>query len=223
MTQPKIETLTPVTWNVTPGEAPNGASQACIGVLALQGDFLEHSMMLRHLGVEPVEVRLPRDLDTVDALILPGGESATMVRLFDLHDLREPLQRRVREGMPVWGTCAGMILMAKSLVENRPEPLGLMDITVTRNAYGRQLESFETDLDIPTLGDPPMHTFFIRAPGFVDMGPDVEVLARLADGTPVAAREGPRVATAFHPELTNDFRFHAYFVEIANQVLAPKK
>ncbi|MQG75864.1 MAG: pyridoxal 5'-phosphate synthase glutaminase subunit PdxT [SAR202 cluster bacterium] len=223
MTQPKIETLTPVTWNVTPGEAPNGASQACIGVLALQGDFLEHSMMLRHLGVEPVEVRLPRDLDTVDALILPGGESTTMVRLFDLHDLREPLQRRVREGMPVWGTCAGMILMAKSLVEDRPEPLGLMDITVTRNAYGRQLESFETDLDIPTLGDPPMHTFFIRAPGFVDMGPDVEVLARLADGTPVAAREGPRVATAFHPELTNDFRFHAYFVEIANQVLAPKK
>jgi len=223
MTQPKIETLTPVTWNVTPGEAPNGASQACIGVLALQGDFLEHSMMLRHLGVEPVEVRLPRDLDTVDALILPGGESTTMVRLFDLHDLREPLQRRVRAGMPVWGTCAGMILMAKSLVEDRPEPLGLMDITVTRNAYGRQLESFETDLDIPTLGDPPMHTFFIRAPGFVDMGPDVEVLARLADGTPVAAREGPRVATAFHPELTNDFRFHAYFVEIANQVLAPKK
>ncbi len=223
MTQPKIETLTPVTWNVTPGEAPNGASQACIGVLALQGDFLEHSMMLRHLGVDPVEVRLPRDLDAVDALILPGGESTAMVRLFDLHDLREPIQRRVREGMPVWGTCAGMILMAKSLVEDRPEPLGLMDITVTRNAYGRQLESFETDLDIPVLGDPPVHTFFIRAPGFVDMGPDVEVLARLADGTPVAAREGSRVATAFHPELTNDFRFHAYFVEIANQVLAPKK
>lgn len=223
MTLPKIETLTPVTWNVTPGEAPNGASQACIGVLALQGDFLEHSMMLRHLGIDPVEVRLPRDLDAVDALILPGGESTTMVRLFDLHDLREPLQRRVREGMPVWGTCAGMILMAKSLVEDRPEPLGLMDITVTRNAYGRQLESFETDLDIPALGAPPVHTFFIRAPGFVDMGPEVEVLARLADGTPVAAREGARVATAFHPELTNDFRFHAYFVEIANQVLAPKK
>ncbi len=223
MTQPKIETLTPVTWNVTPGEAPNGASQACIGVLALQGDFLEHSMMLRHLGINPVEVRLTRDLDAVDALILPGGESTTMVRLFDLHDLREPLQRRVREGMPVWGTCAGMILMAKSLVEDRPEPLGLMDITVTRNAYGRQLESFETDLDIPALGDTPMHTFFIRAPGFIEMGPDVEVIARLADGTPVAAREGSRVATAFHPELTNDFRFHAYFVEIANQVLAPKK
>lgn len=223
MTQPKIETLTPVTWNVTPGEAPNGASQACIGVLALQGDFLEHSMMLRHLGVDPVEVRLTRDLDTVDALILPGGESTTMVRLFDLHDLREPLQRRVREGMPVWGTCAGMILMAKSLIEDRPEPLGLMDITVTRNAYGRQLESFETDLDIPALGDPPVHTFFIRAPGFVEIGPDVEVLARLADGTPVAAREGSRVATAFHPELTNDFRFHEYFVEIANKVLAQKK
>ena len=223
MTQRKIDTLTPVTWNVTPGEAPNGACQACIGVLALQGDFLEHSMMLRHLGVDPVEVRLPRDLDTVDALILPGGESTTMVRLFDLYDLREPLQRRVREGMPVWGTCAGMILMAKSLVEDRPEPLGLMDITVTRNAYGRQLASFETDLDIPALGAPPVHTFFIRAPGFADMGSNVEVLARLADGTPVAAREGSRVATAFHPELTNDFRFHAYFVEIANQVLEPRK
>ena len=223
MTQPKIETLTPVTWNVTPGDAPNGALQACIGVLALQGDFLEHSMMLRHLGVEPVEVRLPRDLAAADALILPGGESTTMVRLLDLHDLREPLQRRVREGMPVWGTCAGMILMAKSLIEDRPEPLGLMDITVTRNAYGRQLESFETDLDIPALGDPPLHAFFIRAPGFVDLGPDVEVLARLSDGSPVAAREGSKLATAFHPELTNDFRFHAYFVGITNEVSAQKK
>jgi 5'-phosphate synthase pdxT subunit len=223
MTHPTIETLTPATWNVIPGEAPDGASQACIGVLALQGDFLEHSMMLRHLGVQPVEVRLPRDLDTVDALILPGGESTTMVRLMDLHDFREPLQRRVREGMPIWGTCAGMILMAKSLAEDRPEPLGLMDFTVTRNAYGRQLESFETDLDIPVLGDPALHTFFIRAPGFLELGPEVEILARLADGTPVAAREGAKLATAFHPELTNDFRFHAYFVAIANEALAQKK
>ena len=223
MTQPTIETLTPATWNVTPGDAPSGASQARIGILALQGDFLEHSMMLPHLGVRPVEVRLPRDLGAVDALILPGGESTTMVRLLDLHDLREPLQQRVRDGMPVWGTCAGMILMAKSLVEDRPEPLALMDITVTRNAYGRQLESFETDLAIPDLGDTPLHTFFIRAPGFVEMGPDVEVLARLSDGTPVAARAGVKIATAFHPELTNDFRFHAFFIAIANEELANRQ
>ena len=223
MTQPTIETLTPTTWNVTPGDAPDGASQARIGILAVQGDFLEHSMMLQHLGVRPVEVRLPRDLEGVDALILPGGESTTMVKLLDLHDLREPLQQRVEAGMPVWGTCAGMILMAKSLTEDRPEPLALMDITVTRNAYGRQLESFETNLDIPVIGEPPLHTYFIRAPGFVEIGADVEVLAKLSDGTPVAVRQGAKVATAFHPELTNDFRFHAYFIAIANEKLVHQK
>ena len=220
MTQPTIETLTPITWNVTASEALDSVAQFRVGVLALQGDFLEHSMMLRHLGVPPVEVRLPRDLNAIDALILPGGESTTMVRLMDLHDLREPLQRRVEEGMPVWGTCAGMILMARSLTEDRPEPLSLMDIKVTRNAYGRQLESFETNLDVPVLGEPQLHAIFIRAPGVAEVGPGVEVLARLPSGTPVAVREGSKVATAFHPELTNDFRFHEYFITIINEAVA---
>ena len=220
MTQPTIETLTPITWNVTASGALDGESSVRVGILALQGDFLEHSMMLRHLGVPTVEVRLPRDLDDIDALILPGGESTTMVRLMDLHDLREPLQRRSEEGMPMWGTCAGMILMAKSLVEDRPEPLSLMDIKVTRNAYGRQLESFETDLDIPALGKAQLNAIFIRAPGVAEIGPKVEVLARLPNGTPVAVREGSKVATAFHPELTNDFRFHEYFIAIVKEVVA---
>ncbi len=220
MTQPTIETLTPITWNVTASEALDSVAQFRVGVLALQGDFLEHSMMLRHLGFPPVEVRLPRDLDAIDALILPGGESTTMVRLIDLHDLREPLQQRVEEGMPVWGTCAGMILMARSLTEDRPEPLSLMDIKVTRNAYGRQLESFETNLDIPVLGETQLHAIFIRAPGVAEVGPGIEVLARLPSGTPVAVREGSKVATAFHPELTNDFRFHEYFITIINEAVA---
>jgi len=223
MTQPTIETLTPKTWNVTAGEILDGVSQPRVGILALQGDFLEHSMMLRHLGVPSVEVRLPRDLDAIDALILPGGESTTMVRLMDLHDLREPLQRRVEEGMPVWGTCAGMILMASSLTEDRPEPLSLMDIKVTRNAYGRQSESFETNLDIPVLGKTQLHSIFIRAPGVAEVGSGVEVLARLPNGTPVAVREGSKVATAFHPELTNDFRFHEYFIAIINEVVDRSK
>ncbi len=220
MTQPTIETLTPITWNVPASEALDSVAQFRVGVLALQGDFLEHSMMLRHLGFPPVEVRLPRDLDAIDALILPGGESTTMVRLIDLHDLREPLQQRVEEGMPVWGTCAGMILMARSLTEDRPEPLSLMDIKVNRNAYGRQLESFETNLDIPVLGETQLHAIFIRAPGVAEVGPGIEVLARLPSGTPVAVREGSKVATAFHPELTNDFRFHEYFITIINEAVA---
>ena len=220
MTQPTIETLTPVTWNVTASEALDGVSKARVGILALQGDFLEHSLMLRHLGIPSVEVRLPRDLNAIDALILPGGESTTMVRLLDLHDLREPLRLRVEEGMPVWGTCAGMILMARSLEEDRPEPLSLMDIKVTRNAYGRQLESFETNLDVPVLGKTQLNAIFIRAPGVLEIGPGVEVLARLPNGTPVAVREGSKVATAFHPELTNDFRFHEYFIGIVNEVVA---
>ena len=223
MTHPKTESLTPVTWNVSPRETASGTSQACIGILALQGDFLEHALMLRHLGVDPVEVRLPRDLDAVDALIVPGGESTTMVRLLDLYDLREPLQRRVGAGMPIWGTCAGMILLAKSLAEDRPKPLGLMDIIVSRNAYGRQLESFEKDLDMPVLGAPLLHAVFIRAPAILESGPEVEILARLPDGAPVAVREGSKLASAFHPELTSDFRFHAYFVEIANEVAAQGK
>ena len=166
-------------------------------------------------------MRIPGDLDGVDALIIPGGESTTMAHLLDLHSLREPVQRRVREGMPVWGTCAGMILLADSLVEERPEPLGLMDITVQRNAYGRQLQSFETELDVPAIGEGPLTAVFIRAPAVVAVDEGVETLAALPDGTPVAVRQGNALATSFHPELTTDVRFHRFFLEMAAQALEP--
>ena len=207
--------LAPVAWNIDSHTPERAAPDVRTGVLALQGDFLEHEISLRRLGAEPIEVRLPRDLDGVDALIIPGGESTTMVHLLDLHDLREPVQWRAREGMPVWGTCAGMILLATELVEERPEPLGLMDITVHRNAYGRQLQSFETELAVSALGDEPIPAVFIRAPAVVSMGDGVETVASLADGTPVAVRQGNVLATAFHPELTTDTRFHRYFMEMA--------
>ena len=159
-----------------------------------------------------VEVRLPKDLEEVDALIIPGGESTTIARLMDLYDLTEPLKERVHGGMPVWGTCAGMIVLAKELTEDRPEPLGLVDIVVTRNAFGRQVDSFEEDLHIPALGNEPFRAVFIRAPAICEVGEGVEVLARLADGTAVAAQQGHILVTAFHPELTADPRFHAYFL-----------
>ena len=183
-----------------------------VGVLALQGDFAEHLQVLRRLEVESTEVRLPGDLDQVGALILPGGESTTIRRLMDRYDLSQAISERVRGGMPVWGTCAGMIVLARELTEDRPEPLGLMDIVVTRNAFGRQVDSFEEDLPIPTLGKQPFHAVFIRAPVIRETGEGVEVLASLADGTPVAARQGHMLVTAFHPELTDDPRLHAYFL-----------
>ena len=207
--------LAPVAWNRDSQAPERAAPNVRIGVLSLQGDFLEHELSLRRLGADPVEVRLPRDLDTVDALIIPGGESTTMAHLLDLHELREPLQRRAREGMPVWGTCAGMILLAQALTDERPLPLGLMDIIVDRNAYGRQLQSFESELMVPALGDEPIPAVFIRAPALVSMGQDVETLAALPDGSAVAVQQGNVLATSFHPELTTDVRFHRYFLEMA--------
>ena len=202
----------PTSWTLS--RSPQGRSQHPIrvGVLALQGDFLEHVQVLDHLGVEAREVRLPQELEEVQALILPGGESTTMVRLLDLHDLREPVCRRIREGMPAWGTCAGLILLARELQEKSPTPLGLMDLQVVRNAYGRQVNSFETNVSVPALGEEPFHAVFIRAPAIVGCGPGVEILARLDDGTPVAARQGNILVTAFHPELTPDMRLHSYFL-----------
>ena len=190
-------------------------------MLALQGDFLEHTLTLRRLGVEAVEVRLPRDMEGVEALIVPGGESTTMARMLDLGGLREPLRQRARAGMPVWGTCAGLILMARELLEDRPEPLALMDIRVSRNAYGRQIDSFEDQVSAPALGAEPFPAVFIRAPAILEAGAAVEVLARTADGTPVAARQGNLLVCAFHPELTMDTRFHAYFLSIARPVVPP--
>jgi pyridoxal 5'-phosphate synthase pdxT subunit len=184
-----------------------------IGVLALQGDFWEHRETLRRLGVAVREVRLPSDMDGVDGLIIPGGESTTIVRLMRTSDLLDPLRKLASEGFPMWGTCAGMILLAKRLDETGIPALQAMDIKVRRNAFGRQVDSFETDLPVPILGDVPFHAVFIRAPIVEDVGPKVDVLAELTDGTRVAAREGRLLVTAFHPELTGDARFHRYFVE----------
>jgi 5'-phosphate synthase pdxT subunit len=184
-----------------------------IGVLALQGDFQEHGKTLRRMGLDPQEVRLPEHLDGLDGLIIPGGESTTIVRLMCSSGLLEPLRTLARDGFPIWGTCAGMILLAKRLDETGIPALQAMDITVRRNAFGRQVDSFETDVPIPALGGDPFHAVFIRAPIIEEVGPAVEVLARLADGTPVAARERRLLATAFHPELTPDTRLHRFFLD----------
>ena len=179
----------------------------------MQGDFREHGETLRRMGLDAPEVRLPRDLDRLDGLIIPGGESTTIVRLMRSSGLLEPLRTLAQDDFPIWGTCAGMILLAKRLDETGLPALQAMDITVRRNAFGRQVDSFETDLPIPALGDDPFHAVFIRAPIIEEVGPAVEIVARLADGTPVAARERRLLATAFHPELTSDIRLHRLFLD----------
>ena len=183
-----------------------------VGVVAVQGDFAEHIALLKQLRVTVREVRLPKDLEGLDALIIPGGESTTLRHLFDLYELAEPITALAGSGVPVWGTCAGMIMMASQLTDHRPEPLGLMDVTVSRNAYGRQVDSFHAELHFPKLGKEPFHAVFIRAPAAVRVGADVEVLGALSDGTPVALRQDNLLVTSFHPELTKDTRFHQYFL-----------
>ena len=192
-------------------------SAITIGVLALQGDFAEHAAVLRRLGVEPREVRLPRDLAGLDGLIIPGGESTTITRLLALYELLEPLREQVRAGLPTWGTCAGAIVLARDAVGLDQPNLGVMDISVRRNAFGRQVDSFETDLNVKGMEGAPYHAVFIRAPTIEGVGPHVEVLARLEDGTAVAAREGTMMATSFHPELTEDTRFHKYFLDLVRR------
>ncbi|TMC76754.1 MAG: pyridoxal 5'-phosphate synthase glutaminase subunit PdxT [Chloroflexi bacterium] len=183
------------------------------GVLGLQGDFAEHLATLERLGVEAVDVRRPDQLDEIDALIIPGGESTTIGKLAQQYGIVEKLRDRAAEGMPVWGTCAGAIFIAKD-VPGHPHPLAsLMDITVERNAFGRQVDSFEADLDVPVLGADPFHAVFIRAPVITRVGPGVEVLARTG-GSVVAARQGRLLATSFHPELTHDERFHRFFLSL---------
>ena len=186
-----------------------------VGVLALQGDFAEHIEMLRSIGVDAVEVRLPAQLAQIDALIIPGGESTTITRLLDIYELREPIRSLGLEGLPIWGTCAGAIVLAKEATGLDRPNLALMDIDVRRNAFGRQLDSFEEDLHVPALGDAPFHAVFIRAPVIERTADSVEVLATLADGAIVAAREGALLATSFHPELTGDARFHRLLVGLA--------
>ena len=185
-----------------------------IGVLASQGAFAEHIAKLRQLEVEAVPVRLPEELEGLDGLIIPGGESTSIGRLMRDYQLTEEIKDRVKHGLPVFGTCAGMILLAKKASDVYPEPLGLMNITVRRNAFGRQRESFETELSVPALGETPFPGVFIRAPSIEQANGQVEILARLADDTMVAARQGKLLALAFHPELTDDLRFHQYFLDI---------
>ncbi len=189
-----------------------------IGVLALQGAFIEHINILRGLGVEAVEVRLPEDLAGLDGLIIPGGESTTIGKLADTFDLTGPL-RDFAEGNPVWGTCAGMIFMAKEIGRDQPL-LGVMDIVVERNAFGRQVDSFITPIEISGLDEgqtDPFPAVFIRGPRLVEARGDATVIARLADGTPVAAREGNWLVTSFHPELTDDTRVHELFVKMVEE------
>ena len=187
-----------------------------IGVLAAQGAFAEHIAVLHHLDVDAVEVRLPLQLGGLEGLIIPGGESTAISRLMQDYDLRHEIVDLVRNGLSVFGTCAGMILIASSICpDGKVSPLGLMDIEVRRNAFGRQVDSFETELRIPVLGDEPFPGVFIRAPRIEQADSSVEIIARLADGTAVAARQGRLLASAFHPELTDDMRLHRYFLDIA--------
>ena len=189
---------------------------AVIGVLALQGDFAEHIKLLEAIGVEATEVRLVDDLRKIRALIIPGGESTTIVQLMDTFKLTEEIRGLVKDGMPTWGTCAGMIILAKEITGDRPKPLGLMDIRVRRNAYGSQVDSFETDVSVPVLGEDPFHAVFIRAPAIEDIGPEVKSLADLSEHGVIAARQENMLVTAFHPELTKDQRFHSYFLSMSS-------
>jgi 5'-phosphate synthase pdxT subunit len=185
-----------------------------IGVLALQGAFDAHARVLRSLGAEPVEVRRPEQLEAVDALVLPGGESTTVSMLLETSGLFEPIAARLRDGMPVLGTCAGMILLATDVLDGRADQrsFGVIDIAVRRNAFGRQVDSFEADLHLERVGGGALHAIFIRAPFVERVGADVEVLASV-DGHPVMCRRGPAIVTAFHPELTEDPRVHELFLE----------
>lgn len=184
-----------------------------IGVLALQGAFREHIEALRSLGVDTVEVRLPEQLEGLDGLIIPGGESTAIGKLAVKYGLQEAITRFAKEGKPIYGTCAGMIMLSNNVGRDQPL-LGLMDIKVERNAFGRQLDSFETDLAIPALGEKPFPAVFIRAPRIESVGEGVEILSRLDNNTPVAARQGNMIVTAFHPELTDDLRWHRYFLSL---------
>ena len=192
-----------------------------IGVLALQGAFREHLDLLRELGVEAVPVRLPADLAGVSGLVLPGGESTTMRKLVQRWGLREPILDLAAEGAPLFGTCAGMILLSREIVDGDEPVLPLLDVSVKRNAFGRQLDSFEEDLDVPVLGDQPVHGVFIRAPVVERVGPEVDVLARLDDGRPVAVRQRNVIATAFHPELAGETRFHHLLATMAGAFAEP--
>lgn len=193
---------------------------AKVGVLALQGDFREHIAMVRSLGVEGVEVRTPEELADVDALIVPGGESTTIGRLADLYGLIRPIRDAADAGMPMFGTCAGMIFLAATTVHHDQPQVGVLDATVHRNAFGRQVDSFEADLDVRGLAAP-VHAVFIRAPWIEKVGADVEVLASVVDADgrshPVLVRQGRILASSFHPELTDDTRLHRLLIDMIEE------
>jgi 5'-phosphate synthase pdxT subunit len=185
-----------------------------IGVLALQGAFAEHIAILRQLKVQTLPVRLPTELNGLDGLVIPGGESTTIGKLMLDYNLMSGIRNLAENGLPVFGTCAGMILLASKTSDSDIKPLGVMDIVVRRNAFGRQRESFETELSIPVVGEKPFPGVFIRAPIIEEANNGVEILARLSNSIMVAARQGKSLVSAFHPELTNDLRFHQYFLDI---------
>lgn len=189
-----------------------------IGVLALQGDFAEHIASLQKLGAEALAIRLPRDLESLDGLIIPGGESTTIGRLMLSYGFVQTLRQLSQDGFPMFGTCAGMVLLAKSVLDLLDvATIGAMGIKVRRNAFGRQVDSFETFLSVPALGEVPFPAVFIRAPIILEAEPGVEILASLPDGTPVSAKQGNLLVSAFHPELTSDLRFHAYFLDTVSR------
>jgi 5'-phosphate synthase pdxT subunit len=188
-----------------------------IGVLALQGAFAEHIAVLKKLKVEAIPVRLPQQLEGLDGLIIPGGESTTITKLMVHYKLKHKIIELAKNNFPIFGTCAGMIVLARELSSSGGvEPAGVMDIKVNRNAFGRQVDSFETEISIPVLGEKPLTGVFIRAPLIESVGKEAEVLARLDDGTIVAARQGKLLVCSFHPELTDDTRFHHYFLDIVS-------
>ncbi len=207
---------------MTAGGASGDKGSIAIGVLALQGGYAEHLAALSRVGqVRAVQVRTAIDLDSVDAMILPGGESSAIGRLLDVFGLMEPLRKRIAAGMPVWGTCAGMILLASGIDNDERRHLGLMDIGVTRNAYGGQLDSFVASAVVQELGADPFPLVFIRAPLITRMGKGVRALARL-EGRPVSCIEKTMIATSFHPELTADGRFHEWFAAFARSYFVPR-
>lgn len=186
-----------------------------IGILALQGAFVEHAAVCRRLKAEVRFIRLPEELEGLDGLIIPGGESTTIGKLMAEYHLTHNIKKLLSAGLPVFGTCAGMILLARKATDLDMDTLGAIDIEVRRNAFGRQVDSFEAYLQVPIFGDPPFPGVFIRAPWIEEAGPGVETLAMLPNGTLVAARQRNVVVTAFHPELTSDLRFHSYFLNLA--------
>ena len=186
-----------------------------IGVIALQGDFAEHIATLSRLGVDAFPIRLPSQLDKLDGIVIPGGESTTLNRLMAEYTLIEPIRELAYQGLPMWGTCAGMVLLAKKVTNSENGSLGIMNIEVERNAFGRQVDSFESELSIPALGDRPFSGVFIRAPIIRAVGAEVQTLCQLSSGAIVAAKEENCLVCSFHPELTDDLRFHNYFLTLA--------